>query len=270
VCADRQSEILDSAAKMLTLDGVLVYSTCTFAPEENECVIADFLSRHSDFEIIDPQISNEGFSRGNPWWAQEFSTLDVIPEGLEKCVRLFPHRADAEGHFAAVLHKLGNPKNADFAFKAKKDVRQKRQAMTLQWKKPFDELARDCLSIEFAQRLTSRPAAVFGENVYALPCQMELDGLRVLRAGLHLGSVKGNRFEPSHALALAMLPTDAQRFYELSYAEAVAYVRGEAIAADAPKGWILLTYQGISLGFGKVSDGLIKNHYPKGLRRNLE
>ncbi|MBQ9162025.1 MAG: RsmF rRNA methyltransferase first C-terminal domain-containing protein [Clostridia bacterium] len=269
VCADRQSSILDNAAKMLAPDGVLVYSTCTFAPEENECVIAEFLSRHSNFEIMDAEISHEGFLKGNPLWVNEFSTLDTTVEGLEKCVRLFPHRADAEGHFAAVLHRVGTPRKADVATKTKKDTKQKRQTPTVQWKKPFYEFARDCLSVDFTQKLDVRPAAIFGDNVYALPCTTDLDGLRVLRAGLHLGSVRGNRFEPSHALALAMLPTDAQRVYELSDKEAVAYIRGEAIAADAAKGWILLTYQGVSLGFGKVSDGLIKNHYPKGLRRNL-
>ena len=268
VCADRQLDILSAAAKMLKCGGRLIYSTCTFAPEENECVLARFLPEHPEFEIVDPEIKIDGFTSGNPLWAKEFGQLDNVPEGLEKCVRLFPHRADAEGHFAAVLRK----RDGDEAVAVKKDRQKKNspKAVLLKWEKQFDEFARTALTPEFAKELLQRPTAVFGNNVYALPCELSLDGLRVLRAGLHLGEVKGNTFLPSHALALSMKKSDAVRSFHLSREQATAYVRGETISApDLEKGWTLLVYEGVSLGFGKVSDGIIKNHYPKGLRRNL-
>jgi NOL1/NOP2/sun family putative RNA methylase len=269
VCAERQLDILDSAAKMLAPGGHLIYSTCTFAPEENECVIAGFLIDHPEFEIVDPQIRIDGFTSGNPLWAKEFGQFNELPQGLEKCVRLFPHLADAEGHFAAVLrkHEYGDKITASPKKRPKKNTP---KASPVKWERQFEEFARAALTTEFTEKLLQYPTAVFGNNIYSLPCELSLDGLRVLRAGLHLGEVKGNSFLPSHALALAMNKDDAARSFELTRELAAAYVRGETIsAAQLEKGWTLLSYEGVSLGFGKVSDGIIKNHYPKGLRRNL-
>ena len=271
VCAERQLDILNSAAKMLKSNGRIVYSTCTFAPEENECVIAKFLLTHPDFKIVDPQIRIDGFTNGNPLWVKEFSDIESIPDGIEKCVRLFPHRADAEGHFAAVLERCGGD---DYATDSRKDrpksKKNAQKSTPVKWEKPFEDFARSCLSADFTKSLLSLPAVTFGENIYLLPFSLPLDGLRVLRAGLHIGEVKGDRFIPSHALALAMTDGDAENVCNLTLPDAVAYIRGESIPASGlSKGWVLLTYDGVSLGFGKVSDGIVKNHYPKGLRRNI-
>ena len=111
---------------------------------------------------------------------------------------------------------------------------------------------------------------LFGEQLYLLP-QMapDLTGLRVLRPGLHLGVCKQDRFEPSHALALAMKPEAANTIVETT--EPQKYIAGESIPCDIEqKGWLLVTYQNQPLGFGKASGGIVKNHYPKGLRRDLQ
>ena len=271
VCAERQLDILNSAAKMLKPDGRIIYSTCTFAPEENECVIAKFLLAHPDFKIVDPEIHIDGFANGNPLWAKDFSDIDNTPDGIEKCVRLFPHRADAEGHFAAVLERCGGE---SFTPEIKKDRQKSKKnapkSAPIKWEKAFEDFARSFLTSEFTRSLLSLSAVTFGENVYLLPSPLTLDGLRVLRAGLHLGEIKGERFIPSHALALAMTSKDAKSVCELSITDAVAYIKGESIPASGlSKGWVLLTFEGVSLGLGKVSDGIIKNHYPKGLRRNI-
>ena len=110
---------------------------------------------------------------------------------------------------------------------------------------------------------------LFGEQLYLLPCPLDLKGLKVLRAGLHLGTCRKNRLEPSHALALALGPSDAKRCCELDGREALvkAYMRGEALPLDGEEGWNLVLVDGYSLGWGKRSGQILKNHYPKGLRR---
>ena len=126
---------------------------------------------------------------------------------------------------------------------------------------------------------------MYGSELYRVPCPMDLSGLKVLRPGLHLGTVKKNRFEPSHSLALFLRAEDVRCSAEICESgsedtltaaagsrAAAAYLRGESIsAADCgaagEKGWCLVTISGFSAGWGKISGGQVKNHYPKGLRR---
>lgn len=110
----------------------------------------------------------------------------------------------------------------------------------------------------------------FGEQIYLTPCEMpSLTGIRILRPGLHLLTEKKNRFEPAHALALSLLPDDIGKQQDVSYAEAVSWLRGESLLSQGEKGWTALFYDGFSIGFGKASGGQMKNHYPKGLRKSL-
>ena len=92
-------------------------------------------------------------------------------------------------------------------------------------------------------------------------------GLKVLRPGLHLGTLKKNRFEPAHALALALRPEDVKHVWKLSVEEAAAYLKGQTFSAEGEKGWYLICVDGCSLGWGKLAGGIMKNHYPKGLRK---
>ena len=108
----------------------------------------------------------------------------------------------------------------------------------------------------------------FGEQLYLLPEETPLlKGLKVLRPGLHLGAIRKERFEPSHALALYLKPGETRYRYELSKEEAGRYLRGETFPAEGEKGWYLITVGGYGLGWGKLAGGIMKNHYPKGLRK---
>ena len=109
----------------------------------------------------------------------------------------------------------------------------------------------------------------FGEQIYLTPGQTpSLNGLKVLRPGLHLGTEKKNRFEPSHALALYLSPEMVKQQYEMTKEQAESCLRGESFACDADrKGWTLLSIDGYAAGFGKAGGGQMKNHYPKGLRK---
>ena len=286
MCADRQLNILDKAAGMLKAGGVLVYSTCTFSPEENEGVISEFLRRNEEFSIEEVS-QEEFFSPGEGGW------IENPAKGIEHTMRLWPHKIDGEGHFIAMLRKAGdlntesdyklhttlNSKSIQLSKKGSVDtIKQKfPQQRKLSSADGF-KLCRDFLDKELGidknllQKIyQSGRLTMFGEHIYLIPSDMiSLQGLKVVRPGLHLGTNKKNRFEPSHALALFLLPDEVESHYEMTDEQTKKYIRGETFACDEGlKGWMLLTTGGYSIGFGKAGGGQMKNHYPKGLRKNL-
>ncbi|MBE6586654.1 MAG: RNA methyltransferase [Ruminococcaceae bacterium] len=274
LCAARQKEILESAAEMLAPDGYLTYSTCTFAPEENEGVILDFLLNHPEFEVVEPVnpavldcIERGMIDRGNPDWIE---CDEAHAAALCKTVRLFPHHADGEGHFAALLHKSADAPVV--AVKTKDQSKPKRQEkdfgkgqMTADKAyKLFEQFVRDVTK----ETLSGVPC-LFGDQLYLCPQEIPAPpkGLRILRHGLHLGTVKGDRFEPSHALALALDTDKLKKSFAVDLPSAQAYLHGDVTPCQDEKGWYLVTLDGFVLGWGKASGGMMKNHYPKGLRR---
>ena len=281
LCAARQKEILESAARMLAPDGYLTYSTCTFAPEENEGVILSFLKAHPEFEVVEPKnpdviacVEKGMLDRGNPDWVEGG---DEYADSLRKTVRLFPHHADGEGHFAALLHKSANVSVDAFKERSKDKKkgkgkeqpknRDKSQLTVDKAYKAFEQFASSVTAEYFAGE-----SRLFGEQLYIYPAQMDraLDGLRILRCGLHLGCVvKGDRFEPSHALSLALDVKKAHKTFAVDLSSARAYLHGDTIPCGEEKGWYLVTLDGFVLGWGKASGGMMKNHYPKGLRKPI-
>lgn len=244
MCAGRQAEILDSAAKMLRPGGRLVYSTCTFSPEEDEQTVCAFLRRHSDYTVC--PVDAPWFSPGRPDWTDG----DPAAAGM---FRLWPHRLRGEGHFAAVLQK-----------NVETDEKTVEPSVESGVKLP-EELAVFCR--ENCIDLPEGTLISFGQTLYLAPPDCpSLAGLKVLRAGLELGSMKKGRFEPAHALALWL--HEARNMMDLP-PEGTAvrsYLSGQTLPCD-DNGWTLVTVGGISLGWGKASNGVLKNHYPKGLRR---
>lgn len=238
-CARRQADILDHAAAMLKKGGRLVYSTCTFNREENENTIAAFLRRHTDFYFEDFEIDGVGKSENG-------------------CLRIFPHRQRGDGHFTALLKKRGEAKNAPcLPTKIDKDSA-----------KYLEMLERDVCVLPDAWKARAFERA--GEYLYMLPenCP-SLKGIKCALHGACLLRIGKNYIEPAHALAMGMDTANARRKIELSQEQAVKYLSGEALHIDGEKGWTLLTYQGLPLGWGKLSDGQMKNHLPKGLRLSL-
>lgn len=231
MCARRQAEILDAGAKLVRPGGRLVYSTCTFAPEENEESVAAFLERHPEFtpEQLDA-----------PWFAA----------GENGSFRLWPHKLLGEGHFAAVLRRAdGETSEVPFcrAEKLPKD---------------FQQFAR-----ELGIALPEGQAVSFGQSLYWAPVQMpDIRGIKVLRPGLELGESKKGRFEPAHALALWLKTADCTERFGGESAEIKRYLHGETIPTQK-KGWCLVMADGFSIGWGKGDGKILKNHYPKGLRR---
>ncbi|MBQ9765512.1 MAG: RsmF rRNA methyltransferase first C-terminal domain-containing protein [Lachnospiraceae bacterium] len=248
MCAERQDFILDCAVQMLKEGGRMVYSTCTFAPEENEGSVQRLINRNPDIEIEKVE-HFDGFGQGNADWWEE------ADPAVEATMRLWPHKIEGEGHFVAVLRK-----NAGYEGKVA-------LAKTLTAKNiPADY-------IQFAKEFfTEEPKGeymMFGEQLYLVPAEMfSLDKLKVVRPGLHIGTVKKNRFEPAHALALAMKPEQLRNTVNLTSdsPELAAYLRGETLNVNGENGWCVIMVDGYPLGLGKRVNGVVKNHYPKGLR----
>lgn len=245
-CAIRQKEIIESAGNMLKPGGLMVYSTCTFSTDENEGVIGSFLRKNPNF-VVENIPKEYGFVPGFTQYGEGFS--------MEGAARLFPHKVKGEGHFLCLLRKtIGSIGSQDGM---KNTV--KREQLSDYYS--FAESAlKDGLNGNFYLK---------GEELYALPeglCQVK--GLRILRGGLHLGTLKKNRFEPSHALALALNQNQVKRCVNLSSSGEgiIKYLKGDILEVDMDDGWCLVTVDGYSIGWGKVSSGKMKNHYPKGLR----
>ena len=231
MCARRQGEILDAAAKMLRPGGRLVYSTCTFAPREDEEAVAAFLERHPDFapEKVDA-----------PWFTP----------GENGSFRLWPHKLLGEGHFAAVLRRMdGNGEDGNPASGA---------SLPGGW-------------LRFAREqgisLPAGKAVRFGDTLFWAPEEMpDISRLRVLRPGLELGTLKKDRLEPAHALALWLRPREGDARLAPDSPELAGYLRGETIPGSR-RGFQLICAGEYTLGWAKGDGQILKNHYPKGLRR---
>lgn len=272
ICAARQKEILDNAAVMLKPGGVIVYSTCTFSKEENEDVIEYFLERHPDFT-------------------------------LEEMERFWPHKVDGEGHFVAKLVRRGsvNELGADYDIcedscnkvedtglkvdrKTKKNKNSKNRknetkpALTKENMKLLSEFLDETISEDVAAWIKNSRLVMFGEQLYRLPdMEVDIKGLKVQRAGLHIGEFKKQRFEPSHSLALALKLNDAKNLVKLTCdnPQTIGFFNGQSVVlsdeqtAECKKGWALVCVDGYTAGWGKVNGTQVKNHYPKGLRNKI-
>lgn len=230
-CARRQGDILDSAAGMLRPGGRLVYSTCTLNRTENEGVIEAFLRRHGDFEC------------------RAFS----LPGGLDApggMLTIYPHRVRGEGHFVALMHKRGEGK-AVWTVDTGRNAPDKAAMKLL-----ADFLPGQAANLQFGGELRCCPD---------FPDLSRVRGIAVLRSGMHLGTVRGRVFIPDHAWAMSVCPPDMPRI-RLSAEEARQYQTGQVLPAQG-RGWVLACHGGLPLGWGKVSDGMMKNHYPRGLRK---
>lgn len=254
ICAARQKEILDNAAVMLKPGGTIVYSTCTFSREENEDVIECFLERHPDFT-------------------------------LEEMERFWPHKVDGEGHFVAKLVRRGcvdTDLKADRKTKKNKNSKNRKNetkpALTKENMKLLSEFLDEIISKDMAAWIKNSRLVMFGEQLYRLPdMEVDIKGLKVQRAGLHIGEFKKQRFEPSHSLALALKLSEAKNVVKLTWddPQTTGFFNGQSVmlsdelAAECKKGWALVCVDGYPAGWGKVNGAQVKNHYPKGLRNKI-
>ena len=225
-CQSIQREIIRDGYKMLKNGGILVYSTCTFAKEENETIINEFIEEFENAKLIE---------------------MD----------RVWPHKVKGEGHFVAKIQKL---EDEDCATKELKTKRLDKEI------KDYKDFEKKFLNVNIGNKFDLR-----GENLYLIPEESpDTKKLKVLRYGLHLGVLKKNRFEPSHALSHYLKLEDVKNVEEFKVDDnqILDYLRGNTINTGKSRGWVLVSVEGVPIGWGKESNGVLKNHYPKGLRIN--
>ena len=241
-CAVRQKNILDDAYKMLKCGGYIMYSTCTFSYDENEAVVQYMIDKYN-MELC-PIAGLDMLSSG-------------IGEGMEHCRRVFPHKNKGEGHFAALLRRT---EECDEYVPPKRKQTKNNEIDNA--KKLYYEFEKKNLKVHLDGEFV-----LFGDNLYLLPVHIDIDKLRVMRCGLHLGVIKRNRFEPAHALSHAFdEDVYINKVETRSDSEAIKqYMHGETINANVT-GWCVVKADEYVVGWGKCSNNIVKNHYPKALR----
>ena len=229
-CAERQAHILCEATKMLREGGRLVYSTCTFSYEEDEGQVCDYLQKHPEMQLL-------------------------------KTEKLYPHKVNGEGHFAALFEKVKKTGEWDTRLKECK----------LWCSREAEKAYRDFEKSFFKEKFAKRLHEVNG-ILYDIPGDaFDWKGLNVLRVGVRLGEVKNGRFEPSHSLAMCVKSGECKNALSLEESDVrlEKYLRGEAIEEEKiGNGWCVVCVHGYVVGLGKAVNGVVKNHYPKGLRKN--
>ena len=238
-CAERQKAILDCAARAVKPEGEMVYSTCTFSPDENEGVVTHFLKEHPEFELIDT-----GCRFG-------IKTLD-------HAIRVYPFHG-GEGHFVAKFRKTRGKSYKGRMFRYVEPTREERVEI-------------EKFVAEILRNVGFRHYHVIDERILNLPdpeLLPDMEGMNILRAGVKLGDFKKNRIEPHHNLATSLTPYEFKRRLITEYDDALCarYISGEELEIDTwINGWGVVTVNGITLGLGKAVGGHLKNKYPKGLR----
>jgi NOL1/NOP2/fmu family ribosome biogenesis protein len=237
-CARRQAEILQSGAGMVQDGGILCYSTCTFNAIENEGVIGDFLKEHQEFRLVPFALSQ-----------------DIKAES--GMLHLFPHKAAGEGHFVALMKKRGGEERYRSAPK---------NVLPLPDKGSMEAYHTFCM--ETFGKIGPEPAGLFAGRLISIPMMPDISGLKVLRTGVHLGEPRGRHFIPDHAWAMSGRYPESCKKLTLTLPEAEAYLRGETLPApEEGRSFIVMQLAGLPLGWGKIAEGRVQNHYPKGLRK---
>ena len=248
-----QRSIVTQAARMLKPGGMILYSTCTFDPEENEGTIEYLMEQYPEFVIKDI-VPYEGFAPGKP------EVTESKLEDFKKTVRIWPHKLQGEGHYVALLQK-GQPVE-------KTSVKESKGKN----KKVPDEILEFFKDVDW--KMDWSRLETYSEKVYYMPAGIpDVKGIRFLRTGLYLGDLKKNRFEPSQSLAMCLKKEEYKNTVNLNVEDerVIKYLKGETVDVDdivshKAKGWQLVLVDGYPLGWGKLANGTLKNKYLPGWR----
>lgn len=263
-CAERQYGILRAAAGMVKSGGLLVYSTCTFAPEENEWQVARFLAENADFSLTAPAEAVASVSA--PGIAGGFAEADgfmpapftLTEEQAKLCRRFYPHVFDGEGQFLAVLRREEGGEEPTLPKDASSPLSKEERTAAEAFLK--EALTPDAAK-ELLPKLRSRNGMVFVHPGLPVP------GKGVYAAGVNVGSVTKGRLVPHHQFFSAYGELFRNRIDLMSDDKRLAaYLHGETVPADF-SGWGVVRVCGASVGGVKAGGGVAKNHYPKGLRK---
>ena len=255
MCANRQKEILEIAEKLVASDGKLIYSTCTYNEQEDENIV-EWILDNFEFELED--VSNDVKT--------QTIASSLINELSERARKFLPYKYHGEGQFVAVLRKNAEPeKSLLYSKKHGKCITQIGQSEN----KLVLEFSQGALKEDFSWRNLFR----VGDNIFCVPKAFDgdirtaLESLKFVLVGVKIGSIEKNRFEPNHNLFMAFQDLFKVEI-ELDDDELKKYLHGEEIVKNGinSKGYAVVTRNGFAVGGVKVSNGRLKNLYPRGLR----
>ena len=303
-CSMMQREILEEIALMLAPGGRMVYSTCTFSPEENEEQIARFLAAHPDFSVV-PIEAQWGWGNGQPDWISAETQQQLTEQQLRSIagtIRIWPHRSKGEGHFVAVLVRDGECYHPPISWNEEGETRiawptpalstaaksqqsksrrnvgegKGKKSAEVDYQAIWDTFTSEQVSLAGGEQLR---AVMFGNRVSLQPYELpSLEGLKVIRAGWLVGEVKHGKFLPFHPLAMAIKRHEAKRTLSFSSNDEllIKYLKGETIFVEEHmlkrqgevklNGYVLILVDDYPVGFGKYDNGMIKNELPAGWR----
>ena len=252
LCAKRQREILDNAEGLVKPGGYLIYSTCTYSPEENEQNVEGFLMAHPDFKLV--KVRDKLIEKTSGAISQYAKNTPNI----EYARRFYPHVSDGEGQFVALL-------------KREKNEHKKQRILYKDEAKPLSKQESAVVASFFKDALSEAPkgrVVKVGDNIVLVAHSCPIPRGSVFMSGVLIGQIKGSVLVPHHQFFSAYGGLFKNRIELTRCDERVKqYLSGEEIEAEEKmKGWCSVFFEGAALGGGKASDGKIKNHYPKGLR----
>ena len=251
LCAERGAMILENASDLPTEGGVIIYSTCTWAPEENEQVINAFLNGHPEYELI--RARDEIVEATAPG-------ISIGERDLSLTRRFYPHKSEGEGQYLALLRRKYSNKKPTILYKGQERAVDKRDLEVL---KTF--LA------ETAPDIDPKMCKRVGENIVLISHGVPIPPKNVFSSGVLVGEISKGVLTPSHQLFSAWGDKFLRKI-DLTEDDArlEKYLRGEEIEnlEGIGRGWCVITYRGATLGGGKAVGDRIKNHYPKGLRNH--
>ncbi|MCX8130539.1 MAG: RsmB/NOP family class I SAM-dependent RNA methyltransferase [Clostridia bacterium] len=257
-CAGMQWEILQYADKMLKPGGYIVYSTCTFSPEEDEKMVLRFLDSFGYYDIV--EIAKVGgIEPGRPEWADGSNEF-------KKTARLWPHRLKGEGHFVAHLKKKEDYNYGNNVLAADKaDYSKISNKETESCLKAFRDFENEYLNTNINGCFELK-----GTNLYCLPVEYpDLSGLKIAKFGWYLGEYIRGKFEPSHSMVISLKKEDIKNTVDFASTsrEIISYLKGETLMIDGSKGYTGILADGYTVGWGKQTGDILKNLYPKGWRK---
>lgn len=255
MCANRQKEILEIAQKLVAEDGKLVYSTCTFNEKEDEEIVC-WLETEFGFELQDV----------NPEIKKATIASNLKNELNDRARKFLPFCSDGEGQFVAVLKKTSDAEKHSLYSK-------KHGKCIVQIGQSENKLVLEFSNAALKENFSWRDLFLVGDNVFAVPKAFDgeirtaLESLKFLLVGVKIGSLEKNRFEPNHNLFMAYENLFKNKI-ELDDEELKKYLHGEEIIKSDvnAKGYAVVTRNGFAVGGVKVSNGRLKNLYPRGLR----
>ncbi len=250
-CAERQREILNNAASLLKEGGLLLYSTCTFSLDENEMQADEFLSRHPDFELIPVSKAVQDATVGG------YLFEGCRHESISHTRRFYPHVSKGEGQFIALFRKvIGQCESKKDTYKSPLT-----NPSDLE-KKIFSDFIKKTLKTFDMSKVYK-----YNENLIYVDFNAKIPSKKVFACGVKLGEVIKSRFEPHHQF-FKCFGKDFKNVIDLHEGDEriSKFLHGEVIEANIENGWCAVCYEGLVLGGGKAVDGVVKNHYPKGLR----